>query len=133
MISSRYSQPWITFESKRKILRKKRAYNKFKRKNWTLNLIQLILVCSGDTEINPCPKTKNQISFCHCNLNGLAAHSFTKVSLLQALSVTHDYDVICLSETFLDSSISNEDQRINIKGYNLLRADHTSNKYLNVL
>ena len=45
-----------------------------------------------------------------------------------ALSVTHDYDIICLSETFLDSSISNDDERINIKGYNLLRADHPSNK-----
>ena len=92
------------------------------------NLIQLLLVCSGDTEINPGPKTKNQISFCHWNLNGLAAHSFTKVSLLKALSVTHDYDIICLSETFLDSSVSNDDESINIKGYNLLRADHPSNK-----
>ena len=92
------------------------------------NLIQLLLVCSGDIEINPVPKTKNQISFCHWNLNGLAAHNFTKVSLLQALSVTHDNDIICVSETFLDSSISNDDERINIKGYNLLRADHPSIK-----
>ena len=30
-------------------------------------------------------------------------------------------------ETFLDSSISNEDERINIKSYNLLRTDHPSN------
>ena len=44
------------------------------------------------------------------------------------MSVTHDYDIICLSETFLDSSISNGDEIINIKGYNLLRADHPSNK-----
>ena len=36
--------------------------------------------------------------------------------------------IICLSETFLDSSISNDDERINIKGYNLLQADHPSNK-----
>ena len=78
------------------------------------NLIQLLLVCSGDIEINPGPKTKNQISFCHRNLNGLAAHNFTKVSLLQALSVIHDYDIICLSETFLDSSISNDDETITI-------------------
>ena len=28
----------------------------------------------------------------------------------------------------LDSPISNDDERINIKGYNLLRADHPSNK-----
>ena len=58
----------------------------------------------------------------------MVAHSFTKVSVLQALSVTHDYDIICLSETFLDSSISNDDERVNIKGYNLLRTDHPSNK-----
>ena len=92
------------------------------------NLIQLLLVCSGDIDINPGPKTKNQISFCHWNLNGLAAHNFTKVSLLQALPVTHDYDVVCLSETFVDSSISIDDERIHIKGYSLLRADHPSNK-----
>ena len=48
--------------------------------------------------------------------------------LLQALPVTHDCDIICLSEKFLDSSISNEDERIRIEGYNLLRADHLSNK-----
>ena len=29
---------------------------------------------------------------------------------------------------FFDSSISNDDERINIKGYILLRADHPSNK-----
>ena len=43
--------------------------------------------------------------------------NFTKVSLLRALSVTHDHDIICLLETFLGSSISNEDEIINIKGY----------------
>ena len=80
------------------------------------NLIHLLLVCGGDIEINAGPTTKKQISFCHWNLNGLTAQNFTKVSLLQALSVTHDYDIICLSETFLDSSISNDDERINIKG-----------------
>ena len=92
------------------------------------NLNQLLLVCSGDIEINLVPKPKNQLSFCHWNLNGLAAHNFTKVSLLQALSVTNDHDMICLSETFLDSSISNDDEKNNIKGYNLLRTDHSSNK-----
>ena len=45
-------------------------------------LIQLLLVCRGYIEINPSPKTKNQIQFCHWNLNGLAAHNFTKVSPL---------------------------------------------------
>ena len=91
-------------------------------------LINLLLICCGDVESNPGPKKQHQISFCHWNLNGLAAHNFSKVSLLQAISVSKTYDIICLSETFLDSSIDSSDERITIEGYNLLRADHPSNK-----
>ena len=40
--------------------------------------------------------------------------------------VTNDYDIIDLTETFLDSSIDNDD-RMSIPGYNLLRVDHPSN------
>ena len=89
-------------------------------------LIQLLLVWSGDIEINPGPTDKNRISFCHRDLNSLAVHNFTKVSLLQTLSVTHDYD-ISLTETFLDLPILKEDERIIIKGHYLLQADHPSN------
>ena len=92
------------------------------------NLIQLLLVCSADIEINPGTKTKSQIWSYHWKLNSLAAHNFTEVSLLRAFSVTHGYDIICLSETVVDLSISNDNKRINIKSYNLLRADHPSNK-----
>ena len=91
-------------------------------------LIQLLIFCSGDIEVSPGPKVKSQLSLCHWDLNRLAAHNFIKVSLLQALAVTHGYDIICLSETFLDSSISNEDERVRIEGYNLLPVDHHSNK-----
>ena len=55
------------------------------------------------------------------------AYNFINVSLLQTLAVTNDYDIICLTETFLDSSVENDDDRISIPGYNLLRADHPSN------
>ena len=65
-------------------------------------LIQLLIVCSGDIEVNLRPKTKSQISFCHWNLNGLSAHNFVKVS--------------------------NDDVRMRIEGYNPLRTDHPSNK-----
>ena len=41
------------------------------------NLIQLLHVC-GDIKINPGRKTKNQILFCHWNLNGFPAYNFTK-------------------------------------------------------
>ena len=36
-------------------------------------------------------------------------------------------DVICLSETYLGSSISNDDDNLEIPGYHLFRADHPSN------
>ena len=36
--------------------------------------------------------------------------------------------IMIIFETFLDLSISNEDERINIEGYNLLSVDHPSNK-----
>ena len=32
----------------------------------------------------------------------------------------------CISETFLNSSIQTNDDRISIDGYNLIRADHPS-------
>ena len=44
------------------------------------------------------------------------------------ISVSKNYDIICLSETFLDPSIDLSDERITIERYNLLRADHPSNK-----
>ena len=46
---------------------------------------------------------------------------------MYTLVVTIGYDIICLTETFLDSSVENDDDRISIPGYNLLRADHPSN------
>ena len=95
---------------------------------FTKHLIELLLKLCGDVEQSPGPENKKcNIAFCHWSLNGLMSHNFIKVSLLQTLSVTNDYDIICLTETFLDSSVKNDDDRISILGYNLLRADHPSN------
>ena len=88
----------------------------------------MLLVYCCDVESNPGLKKQHQISFCHWNLNGLAAHTFSKAFLLQAISVSKTYDIICLSETCLDSSIDSPDERITIEGYNFLRVDHPSNK-----
>ena len=51
-------------------------------------LLKLLLVCCDDVESNPGPKKQYQISFCHWNLNRLAAQNLSKVSLLQAISVS---------------------------------------------
>ena len=87
----------------------------------------LLLIRSGDIETNPGPKKQSCLKFFHWNLNGLAAHDFIKLPLIEAYIATNNFDIVCLSETFLDSSIPNDDHRINIAGYSLLRADHPSN------
>ena len=92
-----------------------------------LPFVALLLFKSGDVETNPGPKKSSVIKFCHWNLNGLAAHDFLKVSLIEAFITTHNFDIICLSETFLDSTVSQDDENIMINGYSLLRADHPSN------
>ena len=87
----------------------------------------LLLITSGDIETNPGPKKQSCLKFFHWNLNRLAAHDFIKLPLIEAYIATSNFDLLCVSETFLDSSISNDDNRINIAGYSLLRADHRSN------
>ena len=37
------------------------------------------------------------------------------------------YDFICISEKYLDSTISSDNNNLNVSGYNLIRADHPSN------
>ena len=88
----------------------------------------LLLLWSGDTESNPGPPKTASICFCHWHLNSITAHNFSKLTLLKAIATSSQYDIICLSEIFLDSSIESDDKRLNIEGYNLIRADHPRNK-----
>ena len=89
-----------------------------------------IISLSGDIEINPGPKLNalnRCFSICHWNLNSISAHMFTKVSLLSAYSSVHKFDIICLSETYLNSETPSDDENLEIAGYNLVREDHPSN------
>ena len=51
--------------------------------------------------------------------------NFIKVSLLRGYITERNFD-ICLSETFLNSSLDSEDDRLKIEEYNLIRSDHPS-------
>ena len=89
-----------------------------------------IISLSGDIEINPGPKLNalnRCFSICHWNLNSISAHMFTKVSLLSAYSSVHKFDIICLSETYLNSETPSDDENLKIGRYNLVREDHPSN------
>ena len=89
----------------------------------------ILITLSGDIEKNPGPKPSScdKFSVCHWNLNSISAHNFIKISLLRAYVSTHNFDILCLSETYLDSSISSNDNNLTIPGYDLYRADHPSN------
>ena len=73
----------------------------------------------------------NALNWCfstfHWDLNSTSAHIFTKVSLLSAYIYLHKFDIICLSETYLNSEIPSDDKNLEIAGYNLVRKDHPSN------
>ena len=97
--------------------------------NLKLPFLSILIMLCGDVEINPGPKTISQqgFSICHWNLNSIIAHNFAKIFLLKAYVAIHKFDIICLSETYLDSSIPTNNDNLDIDGYNLLRSDHPSN------
>ena len=88
----------------------------------------LLLTLSRDIELNPGPKRRasQTFSICHWNLNSICAHNFAKLSTLRAYVRVHKCNIICLSETYLDSSI--DDENLEISGYYLIRSDHPSIK-----
>ena len=50
-----------------------------------------------------------------------------KKSLIEAYNSNHKYDFICVSETYLDSSVSDDDKELAMEGYNCIPADHPGN------
>ena len=84
--------------------------------------VLILLLKHVDIEINPGPTKKlaKCCSCCHWNVNSILAHN--KLSLLTAYNSALNYDLICLTETYLDSTVDPNNLLIN--GYNLLRADH---------
>ena len=57
----------------------------------------------------------------------ISAHNYAKVFLLNAYIAIHKFDIICISETYFDSSTSFEDNNLEISGYILVHSDHPSN------
>ena len=84
-----------------------------------------LLLCCGNIEKNSWSKIFI-IKFFNWNLSSITPHDSIKISLLQAYLIQNNYDMICLSEMFLNASIQINDDRIPIDGYNLMRVDHPS-------
>ena len=72
----------------------------------------------GDN-VNPGPQKKAAVkhfSCCHWNVNSLAAKDYKTALLLEAYNAIHHYYLICVLETYLDSSVSNDEKDILVKG-----------------
>ena len=84
---------------------------------------------SGNIEENPGPQPNSCecLSICHWNLNSISAHNFIKLSLLCACISINKTDIICLSETYLDSSISSDHDNVELPGYNFVFTDNHRN------
>ena len=74
---------------------------------------RMLIMQHGDIESNPGPSKKHRpLTCCHWNVNSLTAHKMIKKSLIEAYNSNHKYDFICISETYLDSSVSEDDKEL---------------------
>ena len=83
-----------------------------------------VLLISGDVHPHPGPCHGNSLKFCHWNLDSIAVNDFIKIPLIQAYNSVYNYDLIARSETYLNSSITNE--TVSRTGFSkeIFRCDH---------
>ena len=94
-----------------------------------MSLQPFINMSRGDDEINPVPLSncKEYFSTCHWNLNSISAHDCSKLFLVKDFITLFKFDIICLSEIYLDSTAPTADEKLQIPWYNLTRSNHPSN------
>ena len=94
-----------------------------------VSLHTLLIRQSDDIETNPRPKPNpcHSFSICPWNLNSLTACNYLTTSLLRAYVAIKKFEVLCLSETYLDSYNLFDDDNFNLPGYNIVKIDHLSN------
>ena len=72
-------------------------------------------------------KKHRPLTCCHRNVNSRTAHKMIKRSLIETYNSNHKYDFICISESYLDSSVSDDEKELAMEGYNFICVDHPSN------
>ena len=71
--------------------------------------------------------SRNLLLSVHWNLNSISAHNFSEVQLLKVFLAVHKFDIVCFSETHLNSSFPFDDDKLDIPGYIIVRANHPVN------
>ena len=74
--------------------------------------ISYLLFISTDIKQNPGPKRNSSLSICHWNIGSIPTNNFFKLSLLQPFNSIYNFDLICISESFLDSSFPNDEHAL---------------------
>ena len=96
----------------------------------------LLLILSGDVEINPevlqriflNVPLESQQHICHdYSKLFLSAHDYSKLFLLKAYIMLPKFDIIYLSETYLDSISPTDDDKLQTPGYTWIHSDYPSN------
>ena len=59
--------------------------------------------------------------FVSSSLDSISVHDYSKLLFLKAYILVHKSDIICLSETYLDSAVPLDDDNLVISGYNTKR------------
>ena len=57
----------------------------------------------------------------------MSACDYYKLFLLRVYTAVHKFDLICLSETYLDSTVASDDANLEKTGFNLVGFDHPAN------
>ena len=65
-------------------------------------------------------------STCHWNLNSISAHDCSKLFLVRDFITLFKFDIICLSEIYLDSTAPTADEKLQIPWNNLTRSNSPS-------
>ena len=78
----------------------------------------LLFLQHEDIESNPGHKNKqfNSLSCCHWNVNSLLTQNLSNISQIEAYNSLYNHDVICISETYFDSTILEEDESFHLNG-----------------
>ena len=75
----------------------------------------------SNVESNPGPDTDDNFRIMHWNPNSIATENLSRVALIHAHNVVHDFHLIAITESALRQEVSNDD--IEIPGYVPVRND----------
>ena len=77
-------------------------------------VLSILILKTGGIELNPGPpkNSHSYFSCCHWNANSLATDNYSKFVALKVYNSIYKYDFICISETFLDSSVESGDKNL---------------------